>query len=47
MVLPEGSVFQETNGAKLKQGGVKGCQEMLEEVKRREGVSFLLMRHIN
>jgi hypothetical protein len=37
MVLPEGSVFQETNGAKLKQGGVKGCQEMLEEVKEKGG----------
>ncbi len=37
MVLPEGSVFQETNGAKLIQGGVKGLQDILEDVKEKGG----------
>ena len=37
LVLPEGSVFQETSGAKLIQGGVNGLQELLEEVKGKGG----------
>jgi hypothetical protein len=37
LVLPEGSVFQETNGAKLIQGGVKGLQDLLEDVKGKGG----------
>ena len=37
MVLPEGSVFRETNGAKLIQGGVKTIQDMLEDMKEKGG----------
>ena len=33
MILPEGSLIQETNGAKLIQGGVKGLQDILEDLK--------------
>ena len=33
MILPEGSVIQETNGAKLIQGGVEGLQDLLDGIK--------------
>lgn len=36
-VLPQGSLFQETNGAKLIQGGVKGLQDLLEDMKSKGG----------
>jgi len=37
VILPEGSVIQETNGAKLIQGGVKGLQDLLDDVKENGG----------
>ena len=39
--MPEGSVFQETNGAKLIQGGVKGLQDLLKEMNKKGGVIFV------
>lgn len=36
-ILPEGSVFQETNGAKLIQNGVKGLEDLLAELKKSGG----------
>eukprot|EP00985_Skeletonema_marinoi_P035349 scaffold46335_cov80-Skeletonema_marinoi.AAC.1 len=37
LVLPKGSVFQETNGAKLIQGGVNGLQDLLKDMKDEGG----------
>lgn len=36
-ILPKESVFQETNGAKLIQGGVKGLEDLLADLKKNGG----------
>ena len=36
-ILPKESVFQETNGAKLIQGGVKGLEDILADLKKKGG----------
>lgn len=36
-ILPEGSVFQETSGAKLIQNGVKGLEDILVDLKKKGG----------
>ena len=40
-IVPDESVFQETNGTKLIQGGVKGLQDLLEDVKKKGGGTIL------